>query len=121
MAAPARGPLRRPAARGALACLLYSLGLACPAPARGEGAPLPAGLIALDSPAGQELLVHATARSDYFHLSAHAETQRDQGLCGPASVVTVLNALPIPAPVVPAWAPYRAFTQDNVLNDEARR
>ncbi len=32
----------------------------------------------------------------------------------------VLNALPIGAPEVPEWAPYRSFTQDNFFNEKAR-
>ena len=32
----------------------------------------------------------------------------------------VLNSLPIPAPEVAEWAPYRSFTQDNFYDDQAR-
>ena len=31
-------------------------------------------------------------------------------------MVMVLNALELPAPAVPAFDPYRTFTQDNVLD-----
>ena len=33
-------------------------------------------------------------------------------------MVMVLNALGLPAPVVPEYAPYRTFTQDNVLSEQ---
>ncbi len=88
--------------------------------ASAEGAKLPPGLIALDSAEGQRLLVEAKAREDYFHLTETFVAQKNQGLCGTASAVMVLNALPIPAPEVPEWAPYRSFTQDNFFNDKAR-
>lgn len=88
--------------------------------ARAETAALPARLIALDTEEGERLLVESHARRDYFPLSEHFVAQKSQSLCGTASAVMVLNSLPIPAPEVPEWAPYRSFTQDNVFNDEAR-
>ena len=88
--------------------------------ARAETAQLPARLIALDTEEGERLLVESRARRDYFALSEHFVAQKSQSLCGTASAVMVLNSLPIPAPEVPEWAPYRSFTQDNFFNDEAR-
>jgi hypothetical protein len=88
--------------------------------AAAETAKLPARPIALDSEEGQRLLIEADARRDFFALSEHFVAQKNQGLCGAASAVMVLNALPIPAPEVPEWSPYRSFTQDNVFNAKAR-
>jgi len=85
-----------------------------------EGAAVPDGLVPLASEEGQRLLVESRARADYFALASHFETQKTQGHCAMASVVTALNALPIPAPEVPEWAPYRAFTQDNIFNERSK-
>jgi hypothetical protein len=89
-------------------------------PANAQKSKLPERLIALESPEGERLLVESKARQDYFPLSETFVAQKSQSLCGTASAVMVLNALPIPAPEVPEWAPYRSFTQDNFFNDKAR-
>lgn len=89
--------------------------------AAAQHAPIPAGLLPLDSGEGQRLLLEATARADYFRLTTWFETQKLQSYCGVASAVMVLNALPAPAPEVEEWAPFRAFTQDNVFGPEARK
>jgi len=99
---------------------LVASGLTFAPRARAESAVLPARLIALDTEEGERLLVESKARRDYFPLSEHFVAQKSQSLCGTASAVMVLNALPIPAPEVPEWAPYRSFTQDNFFNDKAR-
>lgn len=83
--------------------------------------PLPPSLIALDSEEGQRLLVESNARRAYFPLAAQFLTQRSTSFCGVASAVMALNALPLQAPVAAQWAPFRAFTEDNVFNEEARR
>lgn len=89
------------------------------APARAQHAALPPELIALDSDEGQKLLGESTARRDFVPLVDQYVTQRDPGYCGVASVVMVLNALQIPAPVASEWgAPF--FTQDDVFNEKAR-
>src|SRR5258707_6033960 len=82
--------------------------------------PLPSQLIALDSDEGQRLLLESTARKAYFPLAAQFVTQKSQAFCGVASAVMALNAMPLQAPVAPDFAPFRAFTQDNVFNAEAR-
>ncbi len=87
---------------------------------RAENAALPARLIALDTEEGERLLTESKARRDFFPLTEHFVAQKSQSLCGTASAVMVLNSLPIPAPEVPEWAPYRSFTQDNFFNDKAR-
>ena len=78
--------------------------------------PLPAGMIALDSPQGQTLFEEATARAAYWPLSAHFETQENQAFCGVASLVIVLNSLSIPAPQPAGFAPYHFFTQDDLFS-----
>lgn len=55
--------------------------------------PLPDGLIALESPAGQALLASSRSRADYAALAQNLETQARRAFCGVASSVTVLNAL----------------------------
>jgi hypothetical protein len=89
-------------------------------PANAQKSRLPERLIALESAEGERLLVESKARRDYFALSETFVAQKSQSLCGTASAVMVLNALPIPAPEVPEWSPYRSFTQDNFFNDKAR-
>jgi len=55
--------------------------------------PLPADLVALDSPEGEALLQEAEARADYDALSRSFVPQELISYCGVASSVTVLNAL----------------------------
>jgi hypothetical protein len=78
--------------------------------------PLPQGLIDLRSTQGEELLRHGDALDAYVPLSASFVTQKTQSYCGVASMVTVLNALGVPGPASPEYAPYRTFTQDNILD-----
>lgn len=54
--------------------------------------PLPAGLVALDSPEGQALLAGA-ARADHAALAAAWQAQEQRAWCGVASAVTTLAAL----------------------------
>jgi hypothetical protein len=96
--------------------LLAMLG---PRAARAQHAALPEMLVALESDEGQKLLAESSARRDFFPLVEHYVTQKNPGYCGVASVVMVLNALQVPAPVAPEWgAPF--FTQENVFNDAAK-
>jgi hypothetical protein len=90
-------------------------------PAHAEMASLPAHLVALDSAEGERLLIESKARRDFFPLTRTFVAQRSQTTCALASSAMVLNALDLPAPEVPAWSPYRSFTEDNLFNDEARR
>lgn len=103
-------------AKAALAALLLVSSTAL-----AQRAPLPAELIGLDAPEGQRLLLEAEARDDYFRLSNQFITQKTQSYCGVASSVMVLNALPIPAPTTDEWAPFHAYTQDNVFTANARQ
>ncbi len=85
------------------------------APLLAQLQPLPPQLVPLDSPAGEQLLFESSARAAYFPLTSSFVTQQSTAFCGVASAVMVLNALPIAAPVAKEWAPFRAFTQENVF------
>ncbi len=102
---------RRPAVLTLLAVLLAG-------PASAETLPLPPGLIGAASDAGEALLVGAEARTAYFPLADNFVTQKTQSFCGVASMTMVFNAMAIPAPAVPEYAPYTTFTQDNVLDEK---
>lgn len=99
-------------------CLVFSLVSAF---ARAEILPLPPDLISLDSDAGERLLLESEARRPYLPLTIHFVTQKTQSYCGIASMAMVLNALGVPAPDTPEYAPYRIYTQDNVLNEATER
>lgn len=77
---------------------------------------LPQNLINLNSSEGEKLLIDSKALQDYFPLSSQFITQKNQAYCGVASSVMVLNALAIPAPEAPEYAPFRLFTQENFFN-----
>ena len=83
--------------------------------------PLPRNLIDFNSAEGEQLLVASKARLDYWPLSIQFVTQNNQAYCGVASIVMVLNALSIPAPVAPEYSPYHVFTQENFFNNEQTR
>jgi hypothetical protein len=78
--------------------------------------PLPDTLIDLRSDAGETLLHDSEATAAFTPLVSNFITQKTQSYCGVASMVMVLNALQLPAPVVPEYDPYRTFTQDNLLD-----
>lgn len=80
--------------------------------------PLPPNLIGFNSTEGEQLLLQSQSREDYWPLSIHFVTQENQAYCGVASMVMVLNALSIPAPVAPEYAPFHLFTQDNFFSNE---
>jgi hypothetical protein len=54
--------------------------------------PMPAHLVALDSPAGQALLSDAEAVADYDDLMDHFVPQSRRAFCGVATALTTLNA-----------------------------
>ena len=82
-----------------------------------ETLPLPSSLRDADLDVGERLFLESDATQAYFPLAANFLTQKYQSYCGVASIVMVLNALQLPAPAVPEFAPYRTFTQDNVLDE----
>jgi Phytochelatin synthase len=89
--------------------------------ARADSLPLAPGLISLGSEAGERMLLESEARRPYLPLTLHFVTQKTQSYCGIASMTMVLNALGVPAPDTPEYAPYRIYTQDNVLNEATER
>jgi hypothetical protein len=58
-----------------------------------ERLPLPNHLVALESPAGQELLAESDFIADYEGLAANFVSQSRPAFCGVASTVVALNAL----------------------------
>jgi hypothetical protein len=103
--------MRRP-----LTALLVALALGTAMPAaHAETLPLPANLIALDSPEGAALLDGAEEKDDFIPLSMHFVTQVHPAFCGVASLVMVLNALQLPAPASPMTTGIGMFDQENVF------
>ena len=100
-----------------------TLGLLAAALVVGEGPggasplanPVPAP-IPLPEPAGQTLLLEATARRDHGPLAQWFETQTNLAYCGVASAVMALNSLAIPAPAAPGYGPYRFWTQSSAFS-----
>jgi hypothetical protein len=82
--------------------------------------PVAPGLIRLDGDDGRRLLFDSEAHAAFLPLTSHFETQLSLTHCGTASIVMVLNALEAPAPAVKDYAPYRLFTQRNLLNGRTR-
>ena len=83
--------------------------------ANGDTLALPDNLAGFSTHDGEAYFAESDAREAYFPLANNFLTQKTQAYCGVASIVMVLNALGVPAPPVPEYAPYRTFTQDNVL------
>jgi hypothetical protein len=83
--------------------------------------PLPRNLIDFKSAEGEQLLLASKARQDYWSLSIQFVTQNNQAYCGVASIVMVLNALSVPAPIAPEYSPYHVFTQENFFNNQQTR
>lgn len=71
-----------------------------------------------DSAEGKALRARMPADADYWQLAPNFTAQVTQSYCSVASAVTVLNAMPIPKPVDPAYAPYAYFTQSNFFTPE---
>jgi len=78
--------------------------------------------IAMDSPAGQELLLKPrTRRADYGALVQWYETQANLAYCGVASSVMVLNSLAVKAPKAEGYGTNRFWTQTNLFTVPASR
>jgi len=77
--------------------------------------------VPLDSESGERLLVESRTRRPFLPLTTHFVTQKTQTYCGIATMAMVLNALGVPAPTTPEYAPYRLYTQDNVLNEASEK
>lgn len=74
---------------------------------------VPKSAIALGSQQGQQLLWNSHYKADYWPLSRFYTTEKTTSFCCIASLVMVLNSLPIKKPVSPEFAPYRLFNQTN--------
>ena len=98
-----------------VACATLIAGLYVGA-ANADSLPLPSNLTGFSTHDGEVYFAESDAREAYFPLADNFLTQKTQSYCGVATIVMVLNALGLPAPEVPEYAPYRTFTQDNVLD-----
>ena len=98
------------------ACAPFILALLV-AGAQADTLPLPHNLTGFSTHDGEAYFAESDARLAYFPLADNFVTQKTQSYCGVATIVMVLNALGLPAPAVPEYAPYRTFTQDNVLSE----
>jgi hypothetical protein len=74
-----------------------------------------------DSPEGKALRARIPADADYWQLAPNFTAQITQSYCSVASAVTVLNAMSIPKPVDPTYAPYAYFTQSNFFSPEVEK
>ncbi len=99
-------------AGAALALVLFIVG------ANGDTLALPDNLAGFSTHDGEAYFAESDVREAYFPLASNFLTQKTQAYCGVASIVMVLNALGVPAPPVPEYAPYRTFTQDNLLTEQ---
>ena len=99
-----------------IACATLILGLST-AGANADTLSLPDNLTGFSTHDGEAYFGESDAHEAYFPLASNFLTQKTQAYCGVASIVMVLNALGLPAPAVPEYAPYRTFTQDNVLSE----
>jgi Phytochelatin synthase len=105
---------------------MSKLGVACAtmllvlsgAVVRADNLPLPDNLTGFSTHDGEAYFAESDAHEAYFPLASNFLTQKTQAYCGVASIVMVLNALGVPAPVVPEYEPYRTFTQDNLLTQQ---
>ena len=89
-------------------------------PAAASASPLPT-VIYWDSAAGKALRARMPADADYWQLAPTFSVQITQSYCSVASAITVLNAMPIPKPVDPTYAPYAYFTQSNFFTPEVAK
>jgi hypothetical protein len=71
-----------------------------------------------DSAEGKALRARMPADADYWQLAPNFAAQITQSYCSVASAITVLNAMPIPKPIDPAYAPYAYFTQTNFFTPD---
>lgn len=74
--------------------------------------PLPEGLVAIDSPAGRQLLAQSRFVADYDALNTNFVSQARRAYCGVASSVVVMNALRSAGP---------RFTQSTFFTESASK
>jgi hypothetical protein len=75
--------------------------------------PVPANLIALAQPAGQQRLLSAQSTQSYWPLSQYFETQRNEAYCSVATSVMALNALGIRRPPSSLYPDFPFFSQQD--------
>jgi Phytochelatin synthase len=75
--------------------------------------PVPANLIALTQPAGQQRLLSTADKQSYWPLSQYFETQQSEAYCSVASSVMVLNALGIRRPASSLYPDFPFFSQQD--------
>lgn len=84
------------------------------APAAASGPlPVPANLVALTQPAGQERLMRSNYKQSYWPLAQYFETQRNQAYCSVATSVMALNALGIHRPESSQYPDFPYFSQQD--------
>jgi len=79
-----------------------------------------AELVYLNTPQGEQRLVSAKLRQQFFAVQPYIETQQNLAFCGPASIVAVMNSLGLQRPAVGPLYPYTFFTQDNIFNADTQ-
>jgi hypothetical protein len=83
-----------------------------PRPASGP-LPVPAGLVPLTQPAGQQRLVSTAYNQSYWPLAQYFETQRNEAYCSVATSVMALNALGIRRPESSEYPDFPFFSQQD--------
>ena len=85
--------------------------------------PLPDNLLAFDSKYSTHL-IKQNANNGTIKLLEHFATQQTVTYCGPASAITILNAMDIaapidqvPAPIDPGYFEFAYFSQNNFFSD----
>lgn len=80
--------------------------------------PAPKNLIPLASETGAKIFKRTEANKYFWSLTLQLVTEQNQTYCTIASSVMILNALNIPAPTDPLFAPFPYFTQDNFFKPQ---
>ncbi|SIT47347.1 Phytochelatin synthase [Paraburkholderia ribeironis] len=83
-----------------------------PRPASGP-LPVPAGLVPLMQPEGQQRLMSTAYNQSYWPLSQYFETQRNEAWCSVATSVMALNALGIRRPESSEYPDFPFFSQQD--------
>lgn len=89
--------------------------------AHADTLPIAENLIDMRTAQGEQLLRNSGTLDSYVRLSVNFVTEEDRAFCGVASIVMVLNALGMPAPVIPRHAPFRMFDQQNIFDEQTER
>jgi hypothetical protein len=82
-----------------------------------ERLPVPSNLVTLSSSEGESLF-ESSSHQSFWQLMPFFTTQLNLTYCGPASASMVLNALNIPAPTSPIYAPFKLFDQNDFFTPD---